>query len=65
MTDKIIPKAENADKGFHYTVSDEQIAAYAKWTIEEKLKWLADTYRFIDSIQTPEERKRMREIRNE
>lgn len=62
--DRIIPKAENADKGFHYTVSDEQIAAYSKWTIEEKLNWLEDTYKLIDSLQTPDERKRMREARN-
>jgi len=62
--DKIIPKAENADKGFHYTVSDEQIAAYAKWTIEEKLNWLTEMSMFIQSVQTPEERERMKIAKN-
>ena len=57
--DKLIPKGENADKGFHYTVSDEQIAAYAKWTIEEKLDWLAETAKFADSVLTDEERQMM------
>ena len=64
MENKIIPKKENINKGFHYTVSDEQIAAYRKWTVEEKLRWLEETNKFIYSVQTPEERKRMREMKN-
>ena len=64
MIDKIIPKAENADKGFHYTVSDEQIAVYATWTLKEKLNWLEEAYKFIDRVQTPAEKQRMRDARN-
>jgi hypothetical protein len=65
MADTIIPKAENADKGFHYTVSDEQLAEYAKWTTEEKLNWLEQTWKFIDSVQTQQERERMKNVRND
>ena len=38
-TNKIIPKKENEGKGFKYTVTDEQIREYAKWTLKEKA-WL-------------------------
>ncbi len=65
MSKKIIPKKENANKGFHYTVSDEQIAAYQKFTIEEKFRWLENGNKFIYLMQTPEERERMRRIKNE
>lgn len=64
MKNKIIPKKENENKGFSYTVSDEQIAAYSKWTIAEKLRWLEETNKLIYSLQTPEERKRMLQLRN-
>ena len=61
-TYKIVPKKENANKGFHYTVSDEKIKAYAKFTLLEKLNWLERTNKFLFSIQTPEERERMRNV---
>ncbi len=61
--DKIIPKKENENKGFHYTVTDEQIAEHRKKSIEEIFEWLETTNAFLYSIQTEEERKRMREIK--
>ncbi len=63
MKNEIIPKKENAGKGFHYTVTDEQIAEYAKWTIEEKMNWIVSTAGFINKVQTPEERKLSRQIK--
>lgn len=54
--DKLIPKSGNDGKGFHYTVSDEQIAAYAKWTLEEKIEWLEQTAKFADVYLTTDER---------
>lgn len=65
MDNPIKPKKENANKGFHYAVSDEQIAEYAKWTLLEKLTWLEETAKFIYNIQTPEERERMRRMKDE
>ncbi|MEY4876443.1 MAG: hypothetical protein RL708_1592 [Bacteroidota bacterium] len=59
MENKIKPKLENANVGFHYTVTDEQIEEYSHWTIEEKFKWLFETSQFIYEVQTPEERERM------
>jgi len=64
MKIKIIPKKENANKGFHYTVSDEQLELYKKFTLMEKLQWLENGYKFIDTFQTPEERIRMREMKH-
>lgn len=63
MKHKIIPKAENYNNGFHYTVTDEQIKEHQKRSIKEIFEWLEKTSKFIYEIQTPEERKRMREIK--
>lgn len=64
MSDPIIPKAENANKGFHYTVTDEQIKEHQKRSIEEIFEWLEKTNKFIYDMQTPEERARMRMLKN-
>ena len=61
---KIIPKAENANKGFYYTVTDEQIAAHQKRSVEEIFQWLEEIHSFIYTVQTPEERLRMQKIKN-
>jgi hypothetical protein len=64
MSEPIIPKAENANKGFHYTVTDEQIKEHQKRSIEEIFEWLEKTNKFIYDMQTPEERARMRMMKN-
>ena len=64
MSEPIIPKAENANKGFHYTVTDEQIKEHQKRSIEEIFEWLEKTNKFIYEMQTPEERARMRMMKN-
>ena len=53
----LIPIKDNENKGFHYTVSNEQIAAHQKRTIHEIFEWLEKTSMFVFSLQTPEERK--------
>ncbi len=53
----LIPIKENEHKGFHYTVSDDQIAAHQKRTVIEVFEWLEKTSMFVFSLQTPEERK--------
>lgn len=63
-TYKIIPKAENADKGFHYTVTEEQIQEHQKRSLKEIFEWLEKTNKFIYSLQTPEEREMARKIKN-
>jgi hypothetical protein len=55
---EIKPKLENANIGFHYTVTDEQIAAHQKKSVEEILMWIEETSKFIYDVQTPEERLR-------
>jgi hypothetical protein len=64
MTDTIKPKLENADKGYHYTVTPEQIEAYQKWSIQERLQWIWDTNVLLSKIQTPEERERASVIKH-
>ena len=57
------PIAENYTKGFHYTVTDEQIREHQKRSVEEIFEWLQSTAKFIHEIQTPAERERMRLIK--
>jgi hypothetical protein len=63
MDNSLKPKLENADKGFSYTVTKEQIEAYKKWSLKEKLQWIWDTNILLYTIQTPEERERSRYIK--
>lgn len=56
----IKPKLENANKGFHYSVTDEQIKAHQQKSIDEILMWIEETSKFIYEIQAPEERRRMK-----
>jgi hypothetical protein len=56
---KIIPKKENQNVGFFYTVTDEQIAEHQKKSVEEIINWVERTAEFIYNTQTSEERERM------
>lgn len=60
----IVPKKENENVGFHYTVTDGQLEARSKITTEEILNWVESTAKFIYEIQTPEERERMKRAKN-
>lgn len=60
----IEPKKENGNVGFHYTVTDEQIREHQKKSVEEIIEWVESTAKFIYEIQTPEERKRMKQAKN-
>jgi hypothetical protein len=51
---EIKPKLENANIGFHNTVTDEQIAAHREKSVEEILMWIEETSKFIYDVQTPE-----------
>ena len=61
---KIIPKKENENIGFHYTVSDDQIKEHQKKSFEEIVEWVESTAKFIYEMQTPEERERMKNAKN-
>lgn len=50
-------------KGFYYTVTDEQIREHQQRSVKQIFSWLETTLEFIYRMQTPEERKRMQEIR--
>jgi hypothetical protein len=49
----------NEQEGFLYTISDEQLAVYQLWTIEERLNWVLEHMKFMRAVQTREERIRM------
>jgi len=60
----IQPKKENEGVGFHYTVTDEQIAEHKKRSIPEIFEWLESTRKLIDSVQTEKERDFARSLKN-
>ena len=51
-------------KGFYYEVTDEQIKEHQQRSIIEILNWVESTAEFIYRFQTPEERERMKKIKN-
>lgn len=60
----VIPKKENENVGFYYTVTDEQIREHRKKSVEEIINWVESTAKFIYDLQTPEERERMKKAKN-
>jgi len=49
--------------GFDYWVSDEQLAAFAKLTMIERLRWVEEARLFTLAGETPETRERMERLR--
>jgi hypothetical protein len=43
-------------RGFDYTVTDEQLATFQKWTVDERLSWVLENMKFLRAVQTREER---------
>lgn len=64
MKPNIQPKAENANKGFHYTVTDEQIREHQQRSLEEIFEWLEKTNKFVYELRTPEEREIAKKMKN-
>jgi hypothetical protein len=64
MIEQIIPQEGNSKKGYHYSVTDDQIEQYSKLTLFEKLAWLETTNKFIYSLQNNVERSLRRNIGN-
>lgn len=58
------PKLENVGKGFHYTISDEEIERYKQFTIEEKFQWIEDMNALLNAVQTDDEKRMMRIIKH-
>ena len=52
-------KADHQSIGFQYTVTEEQVRAHQKLTIEEIFQWLESMNELLYAVQTPEERQRM------
>ncbi|MEO5570109.1 MAG: hypothetical protein ABIT08_10270 [Bacteroidia bacterium] len=56
-------KEPGRQKGFYYTVTDEQIKMHQQRSVEEIFEWLEGTNKFLWDTQTLEERERMFKIR--
>jgi hypothetical protein len=49
--------------GFGYYVTDEQLQAYGRLTLLERLQWLDEARRFLLLALTPEARERQERLR--
>ncbi len=54
---------QSEPNGFNYYVSDEQLAAFAKLTMLERLQWVEDARMFTLLAQTPETKARHEALR--
>ena len=50
-------------KGFYYSVTDEQIKEHRQRTVNEIFEWLETTNEFLWKFQTSKARERMMKIR--
>jgi hypothetical protein len=49
--------------GFSYWVSDEQLEAFGKLSLLDRLRWVETARQFTLAAQTPETRERMERLR--
>ncbi len=49
---------KNSQKGFFYTVTDEQIEAHRKRSVKDIFRWIESTNKFVHSVQNSHEHKR-------
>jgi len=61
---KIEPKKENEGIGYSYTVTDEQIQAHQKLSLQEICHWLDSTRKFVNKLQTQEEKEFAKSLKN-
>ncbi len=50
-------------RGFYYEVTEEQVREHQKRSVEEILLWLHNTNVFLNQVQNPDEKERMRKFR--
>jgi len=60
----VVPKTENSEKGYHYTINIEQILEHQKRSVKEIFEWIEQTNKLIYAIKTPEERERLKKAKN-
>ena len=56
-------KIQNQNIGYHFTVTEAQVAAHQKLTVKEIFEWLESMNAFLHSVQTPDQRNLMKQIK--
>ena len=56
-------KKQNQNRGYHFTVTQEQVTAHQKLTVSEVFDWLEKMNAFLFSVQTPAQRSIMKEVK--
>ena len=52
----LVPKTENQEKGYYFSVTDDEIRAHLARSCKDIFQWIETTNRFIYQAQTPQER---------
>jgi hypothetical protein len=52
-----------SDRGYTYTVSDEQLRTFASMSLSRRLQWLEEMREFTFSLAPPHVRERWRKLR--
>ena len=57
-------KLENENRGYFFTVTDQEITEHLNRSIEDIFNWLELTNKFVYELQTPEERVRTQFVKS-
>lgn len=52
------PKSENQNKGYFFSVSDDEIKEHLSRSPKDIFQWLETTNKFVNQIQTPVEKRK-------
>lgn len=56
----LTPKSENQNRGYFFSVSDDEIKEHMNRSTKDIFQWLESTNRFVNQLQTPKEKERSR-----
>lgn len=63
MQQLLEPKAENANKGYYFDVTELEIQAHLKRSTKDIFEWLESTNKFVYALQTATERQLSKEVK--
>ncbi len=56
----LLPKKENQGKGYFFDVTDDQIKEHLTRSPEDIFQWLESTNKFVNLVQTEQEKNKSR-----
>ena len=56
----LTPKVENQNRGYYFSVTEDEIRAHLNRSCKDIFQWIETTNRFVYQVQTPQERTKSR-----